>query len=97
VQKFLKVTAGSLLAAALMVGCNMNNDVPKNESLMDDAVNDTENVIDRDRDLMDNNNGTMTNPNMGNDQDPLRNDNNVNDEDIIEDKVDREDRDKRDE
>ena len=85
-QKLIKITTGSLLAAALMVGCN-NGTPQNNESLMDDAVNDTEDVIERDRDIMDDRN--VDNLDRDNDMD-LRDD-----EDLVDDKIDRKDRDKR--
>ncbi|MBM7577919.1 hypothetical protein [Jeotgalibacillus terrae] len=113
-NKYIKMTAGSLLAAALMVGCNVNDGMPDNdnESMMDNPVNDN-----RDNNAMDGNNGDNNNAMDGNnradddwgmdgdrnndrntdtDKDPMR-DENANGEDIIEDDIDREDRDNRDE
>ncbi|WP_041061688.1 hypothetical protein [Jeotgalibacillus campisalis] len=102
-NKFLKITAGSLIAAALMVGCNMDDnarDDNTNESMMDDAVNETNNVLDReteDMDMMEDKDQNSLNENIEENDNGIVDDEEGNREDMIEEKKDREDRDNRDE
>ncbi|WP_227394437.1 hypothetical protein [Jeotgalibacillus aurantiacus] len=99
-NKTLKLTAGAMMAAALMVGCNVNDGVPdNNESMMDNnRVNDVQNDMDNnagERGDGYNNMGRDNNGTNGNNDIIDNNDNNR--EDVIEDDIDREDRDNRDE
>ncbi|MDZ5711268.1 hypothetical protein [Jeotgalibacillus haloalkalitolerans] len=104
-NKYIKMTAGSLLAAALMVGCNVddgmtgdNNDGalenPMNDN-RDNNANDNNNRVDDDWGMDGDRNNDRNNGN--NDNNGMMGDDNNNREDIIEDEVDREDRDRNDE
>ncbi|MFB1082128.1 hypothetical protein [Jeotgalibacillus sp. JSM ZJ347] len=92
-NKYIKMTAGSLLAAALMVGCNVDDGMTGDEGAMENPINDN-----RDNNGMDNN---RVDDDWGIDGDRNNDRNNgmgnTNREDIIEDDIDREDRDNRDE
>ncbi|AJD92308.1 hypothetical protein JMA_29910 [Jeotgalibacillus malaysiensis] len=95
-NKYIKMAAGSLLAAALMVGCNVDDGMTgdNNNGALENPMNDNRdnnNRVDDDWGM----DGDRNNDRNGNNNGTMNGDNNR--EDIIEDEVDREDRDKRDE
>jgi len=95
-KKLLTIIGGTFLSAILMVGCATNNQnppPPTNKNVETPGVNDNNlnDNLDRNNDLNNNNNDINTN----NDGDMMR-DNNTPGEDVIEDKLDRNDKDNRD-
>ena len=83
-NKVLKITAGTMMAAALMVGCNMRDEVPQgNESLMNEPTQDTERAVDREDTINDNNNmndrknedDQMRDKKLNNEEDPFNDEN----------------------
>ncbi|PPA69570.1 hypothetical protein [Jeotgalibacillus proteolyticus] len=92
-NKFLKITAGSLLAAALMVGCNMDNNARDDDNgPIDNAVDRTQEEIDRGGNYM-NDRANDVEDDMTRDNDVLDNNDNNNIEEnnngIIDDNNDR--------
>ncbi|MEW9500817.1 hypothetical protein [Jeotgalibacillus marinus] len=79
-NKVLKVTAGTMVAAALMVGCNMNDEA--NESLMNEPNRDIEKAVDRENTINNNMNDRkneeedlMRDKKLNNEEDPFNDEN----------------------